>query len=490
MWINGVLAVLLIGLATWGYFSVGDPGRTQTVSSRNATVTRGTLTASISGSGNTASAAQVGVDFTNSGTLTAVDVKVGQHVRTGQVLATIDPGSARQDLAAAEAQLATAQASYDQTAAGQSAIDRTRDQIAVASARLSVTSAQASLNQALRQQALDARQQAGLVAAAEAALAAGTGTQAQVTTAKQNAAQTALKDAQSVSGARLQVESAKNQLAQQEATAAADAATPTPLQLAQAQSSLQSAKAQVEQAQVALDATTLRAPQAGTVVSVSASVGEQVSGGGSSSSSGTSGTSGGTSGGTGGSGSSGGTGNASSSSGGSGFIVIADLTRMSVTTNIAESDVTNVAVGQSARVTLTASGTTLDGTVTDVALQSSTSNNVVQYPVTVTLTSVPEGVRLGATASVTIVTGQAQDALSVPTAAITTRGGISTVTVIRNGSQVVVPVQTGLEGASSTQIVDGLVEGETVVLASTSGSGTSTGVPPFGGPVTRIGGPP
>jgi multidrug efflux pump subunit AcrA (membrane-fusion protein) len=135
-WINGGLAVLLIGLATWGYLSVGDPGRTQTVSSRNATVTRGTLTASVSGSGNTESAAQVGVNFTNSGTLTAVDVTVGHHVRTGQILATIDPGSARQDLAAAEAQLATAQASYDQTAAGQSPIDRTRDQIAVASARL------------------------------------------------------------------------------------------------------------------------------------------------------------------------------------------------------------------------------------------------------------------------------------------------------------------------------------------------------------------
>jgi multidrug efflux pump subunit AcrA (membrane-fusion protein) len=73
-----------IGLATWGYLSVGDPGRTQTVSSRNATVTRGTLTASVSGSGNTESAAEVGVNFTNSGTLTAVDVTVGQHVSTGQ----------------------------------------------------------------------------------------------------------------------------------------------------------------------------------------------------------------------------------------------------------------------------------------------------------------------------------------------------------------------------------------------------------------------
>ena len=56
-----------------------------------------------------------------------------------------------------------------------------------------------------------------------------------------------------------------------------------------------------------------------------------------------------------------------------------------MTANIGEADAANVKAGQSATVTFVAGGTTAPGTVTSVALQGTTSNNVVQYPVTVTL---------------------------------------------------------------------------------------------------------
>ena len=74
--------------------------------------------------------------------------------------------------------------------------------------------------------------------------------------------------------------------------------------------------------------------------------------------------------------------------------------------------------------------------------------------------------------------------LQVPTAAITTSGTSHTVTVLRNGTQTVVPVTVGLTGATSTQITGGLQEGDSVVLPTPSTAAT----PATGGGFPRLGG--
>jgi hypothetical protein len=61
----------------------------------------------------------------------------------------------------------------------------------------------------------------------------------------------------------------------------------------------------------------------------------------------------------------------------------------------------------------------------------------------------------------------------VPNAAVLTVGPRSTVTVLRNGLPVVVPVTTGLVGDSRTEITSGLVEGDVIQL--------SVGAPSAGG---------
>jgi hypothetical protein len=248
-----------------------------------------------------------------------------------------------------------------------------------------------------------------------------------------------------------------------------------------------------------MDGTVLVAPQAGTVVSVAGAAGSVVSGSGGSSGSGSSGSSGasGSSGsGSGGSAtgsSSGGSGSASSGSASSGssgssagtssgFVVIADLAAMTVTADLAEADVATVKVGQPAAVTFPATQLTAAGRVTDVSLVASTSNNVVQYPVTVTLDGVPDGVRLGATASLSITTASVQDVLVVPSSALTTIGTRHAATVLRNGQQSVVPVQTGVAGDAGTEVTAGLVAGDVVVIpTSASGSTGGSGFPRLGG---------
>jgi hypothetical protein len=136
-----------------------------------------------------------------------------------------------------------------------------------------------------------------------------------------------------------------------------------------------------------------------------------------------------------------------------------------------------VKVGQSATVTLVATGATATGTVTSVALQSTTSNNVVEYPVTVTLDGPADGARLGATANVSITTGSADNATLVSSSAVTTLGQRHTVTVLRGGQATVVPVQIGLVGDNGTQILSGLSAGDTVVLPSVSTASSGGGFP-------------
>ena len=71
----------------------------------------------------------------------------------------------------------------------------------------------------------------------------------------------------------------------------------------------------------------------------------------------------------------------------------------------------------------------------------------------------------------------------VPSSAITTVGNLSTVVVLKDGTQTTTRVVTGLVGTTYTQIVSGLSAGDVVVIptATTSSSSTSRGFPSLTG---------
>jgi macrolide-specific efflux system membrane fusion protein len=109
-------------------------------------------------------------------------------------------------------------------------------------------------------------------------------------------------------------------------------------------------------------------------------------------------------------------------------------------------------------------------------------SNVVEYAVTLDLTgAAPTGVRPGQSASILITTGEASDALYVPSSAITSTGGSSFVTVVQSGKDVPTKVTTGVVGTTDTQIVSGLTQGETVLETINSTSGSTTTGRGFGG---------
>jgi multidrug efflux pump subunit AcrA (membrane-fusion protein) len=223
-----------------------------------------------------------------------------------------------------------------------------------------------------------------------------------------------------------------------------------------------------------LSETTLTSPVAGTVTALDGSVGESVSGSGSSASSSTGSTSSsGTSSSSTGTAS---TGSSSSSSSSSSFITITDLGQLEVVAGFAEADISNIKIGQPATITLAAlTNVELTGKVTAVAPTSTVSSNVVTYDVTIAVDDPPSNVKIGMTADVSVITASKTGVLEVPSAAVTTTGTTSTVTLLQGGKQTTKTVVLGLVGSSTTQILSGVSAGQVLVEpTATTSSGTSS----------------
>ncbi|HEY2213852.1 MAG TPA: biotin/lipoyl-binding protein [Acidimicrobiales bacterium] len=143
--------VVIVGAAVG--LTLGLTGGTSTaglvIKTEQVAATTGTIKQTVAASGTIEPASQADLNFAVSGTVTAVDVKAGQAVTVGQVLATVSTTALQADVDAAQAQVESAQArlaSDEDAAAATTTIDS--DEASVTSAESSLTSAQTSLSDA------------------------------------------------------------------------------------------------------------------------------------------------------------------------------------------------------------------------------------------------------------------------------------------------------------------------------------------------------
>lgn len=134
-----------------GWFAVQIGGREGAGASADPTeqvvdVTVGTMSRTVTAQGTVAAAESDDLNFAAAGTVTAVNVKAGDKVATGDVLATMDSPVLRQAVADAEARLAAAQATLaEDTATGASAARLAADRSNLTSAQNNLTEAKAAL---------------------------------------------------------------------------------------------------------------------------------------------------------------------------------------------------------------------------------------------------------------------------------------------------------------------------------------------------------
>ena len=101
------------------------------------------------------------------------------------------------------------------------------------------------------------------------------------------------------------------------------------------------------------------------------------------------------------------------------FEVAKDLTQMQIETSVSEADIGKIKVGQTAQYTLDGyQDRKFEGSVTQVRLASTTTNNVVTYTVIVSVDNSEGLVIPGMTANVSIITSSVKNALCVPNQAL------------------------------------------------------------------------
>lgn len=163
------------------------------------------------------------------------------------------------------------------------------------------------------------------------------------------------------------------------------------------------------------------------------------------------------------------------------FQIAQDLRRMKVEANINEMDIGQVATGMPSRFTVDAyPEKQFTGVVEQIRTAPETLFNVVTYKVIISVANDNQTLLPGMTANVVIVTGQSEDQLTVPNAALrfvppsqtqitevtmTVPGGLGgTVWQLRNDNLVPVPVKAGLSDERKTAIISGLEQGDMIVV--------------------------
>jgi HlyD family secretion protein len=481
-----------------------------------AVVTRGSIEETVSATGNVAAERQATLAFASSGEIAEVRVKEGQQVQAGDVLARLDTTSPEWQVARAQASLNTAQARLEQAqkpatgedlASAQAALDSAQanyEKVQEGASAEDLASAQAALDSA---QASYAKVKAGPtqedLAAAQAALDSARASlqQAQAAydrvkdrpdvemlpesltlqnaTIEYNRAK-ANYDAAANHPTASELASAKAQVAQAEAQLAQLRDRPTASDLAAAEAQVAQAQAQLDQlqarpnaedvavfqaqvdeasvalaqAQSQLDDAVLAAPFAGTVLSVRVNAGEWASPG-------------------------------------SPAIVLAANQALVLDVNVDEVDIAQLAEGQTAYLSFDAlKGEQATGTVTRIAPSSTNVSGAVAYPVEIRFDPGQLPVRLGMTANVDVVVASAGDVLLVPNRAIEADRAAGRYYVTRQlggGTIQRLEVRIGLRDENNTQILEGLNEGDQVVLPELPSQSTeATGFSgPFGGGALR-----
>lgn len=489
-------------------------------------VERASVSTGVTATGSLTAISQQNLGFASGGQLTAVNVKVGDRVEAGQVLATIDDYALRQQLAQQEGQLKAQQAVLDRLRASPVAAGA-KDSLAQAEEILEATKRQVdevlqadeiAIDNAERQLAVDkkALEQAedkleddreacdgddrrdystdsvdsddsggaddedSSPAAPSPSFASGTNPacsaiasdEAAVTAAKQRVA--ASKGTLDSAEQQRDVDKASGQLsienAQQAVVTARNnansAGSDRPFDIAQQEGMVANAAAAVRQAQRDVENATLRAPVAGTVSAVNGAVGEYLA-----PSSGTTALAPG-------SGAAipgtdvaaaavpGATPASPTRPGGTQFIVLEDIREFQVVAPFNEADAATITPNQKVEVAVDAlPDLPLTGTVLSVAPTGTAISGVVSYYVTMIVNGGDARLKDGQTVRATVVTDEVPDVLTVPSAAVRQENGRSTVTVLdESGAEVPVPFEAGMVGPERTQVVSGLREGQRVVL--------------------------
>lgn len=407
-WLKQIWAKLLLGkkklllgggfmaaVVFAGFYFFGD--NTSTPQYMTARVERGNLRNTVTATGALQAVTTVQVGSQASGTISALYADFNSTVKKGQVVAQLDPSTAkaqvdqaRANLQNARASLANAQAAVVNARAGvtdaqaknlaaKSTVQNNQAGVSGAEANVAVLKAQQDdAMSVLKQQ--ESLLKAGVIAQRDYDVAVTAYRSAEArynqAVAQLNQAKLSEQSAASAGIAQSQagIESSKAQVQQAQA------------QVAQAQAQVQQAQASLSMAEVNLSHTTITSPIDGVVVSRDVNVGQTV---------------------------------AASLSAPTLFTIANDLTQMQVIANIDQADIGLVEQAKSVRFSVDAfPGKEFDGKIEQMRLNPVNVQNVVTYNVVIDVENPDQKLKPGMTANLTITIDERNNVLKVPNSAL------------------------------------------------------------------------
>jgi RND family efflux transporter MFP subunit len=252
-----------------------------------------------------------------------------------------------------------------------------------------------------------------------------------------------------VHSAEAQVNQAEAQLTTALANSAQDVLKNQDIE--QARETVLAAQAQVDFNQAQVNKTVIRTPISGTVLQLAAQQGETLAAGLSAPT----------------------------------LIIVANLNKLEVDAYVDETDIGKVHIGQDVQTTVDAfPHRVFHGKVFKIASGSTIQQGVITYDVSISLDSV-KGLKPDMSANTTILVRQRHNVLMVPSEAIQQGVKNSTVNILqqKDGKSSIesVKVKTGVSDGVNTEILSGVQEGQTVVLAGMQSQNSQFGPQsPFG----------
>jgi HlyD family secretion protein len=151
-----------------------------------------------------------------------------------------------------------------------------------------------------------------------------------------------------------------------------------------------------------------------------------------------------------------------------GVISILPDVAFEITVDIYEGDIVKVEIGNPVDIELTAfPDQTLSGKVIFLDPAQKLIDGVIYYEVTIDFQDMPENLKPGMTADITIKTAQKDNILIIPGSAISEKDGKKLVQVSKNGNNLEErQIETGIQGNDNmVEVISGLEAGEKVVVS-------------------------
>lgn len=140
--------------------------------------------------------------------------------------------------------------------------------------------------------------------------------------------------------------------------------------------------------------------------------------------------------------------------------------KIQATVDLSEIDAAKVKPGQKVTLTLDAlPNQTFTGKILLVNTNGSVSSGVTTYPTTIEFDTATDNIYPNMSVNANIITQIKNDVILIPSGAIQTANGQSTVRILKNGKVSTVNVEVGDSNDTQTEITSGLQEGDAVITS-------------------------